>query len=130
MAALRFMLSLLMIPITLFIALSSIMGALAVYVHPETSWTIAILGLLLPATLTMNLCFVYIGQIKKKKWISVPHDTILLNIPISYLYSNFHPLLTPKTIRFASRPYNILNFKNLESNHTSIPDIVNFSESE
>ena len=129
MAALRFMLSLLMIPITLFITLSSITGALAVYVHPETSWAIAILGLLLPVTLTMNLLLCIYWAIKKKRWISVPIAAILSNIPYLLSLFQFSPSSNPENDKIRIATYNILNFKNLESNHTSIPDIVNFSES-
>lgn len=85
MAALRFMLSLLMIPITLFIALSSITGALAVYVHPETSWAIAILGLLLPVTLTMNLLLCIYWAIKKKEVDFRSHRSDPVKYPLSFI---------------------------------------------
>ncbi|WP_294139782.1 endonuclease/exonuclease/phosphatase family protein [uncultured Sanguibacteroides sp.] len=129
MAALRFMLSLLMIPITLLIALSSIMGVLAVYVHPATFWGIAVLGLLLPATLTMNLLLCIYWAVKKKRWMFVPIVTILLSIPYLLSIFQFSPFSNSENDKIRIATYNILNFKNLESNHTSIPDIVNFAES-
>lgn len=120
MAALRILLSMLMVPVTLMVTLFGIMGMLAGYIAPYTFTEFAVAGLLLPLTLLLDVILLIYWLIRKRWWILVTLGVLLLNLEFisSVLQLRFTspdaPFSEEETIKIVS--YNVRNF---HAAHTS-----------
>ena len=120
MRAFCFFLSLLLIPVTLLLAIFSVLGVSAPYISPIVFPFPAFINLALPLLLLTNLLLVLYWLVQKSRWVWVPVIAILLNF--NYILSIFQfnsQTSTPaseKNIRIAS--YNVGSFHSWENKDT------------
>lgn len=87
MRAFCFFLSLLLIPVTLLLAIFSLLGLLAPYVSPAVFTLPAFINLFLPILFLVNLVLLLYWLVQKSRWGFVPVISILLNF--NYILSVF-----------------------------------------
>ena len=128
MAALRFFLSLLMIPISILVCGAALLAFSAAWVSPVHSGLIAYAGLVMPIILVVNLLLGIYWAIKKKGWILFPVIALLINM--GYLTSIFQitfskPKVNPEKTTLQIATYNVGNFHSW-GNFSTQPQITDY----
>lgn len=121
MRALCFFLSLILIPVTLFLALLSLLGLSAAYISPAVFAFPAFINLFLPILLIINFVLLIYWIVRKSRWAFVPVISILLHF--NYILSVFQFNVRPdssdeKNIRIAT--YNVGSFRSWEKKDTQL----------
>lgn len=119
MRALCFFLSLLLVPVTLFLAAVSLLGLSASCISPEVFILPAFINLFLPVLMLINLVLLFYWLMQKSKWAIVPVISILLhfNYILAVFQVGFHSgHADEKNIRVAT--YNVGGFRSWEKKDT------------
>lgn len=118
MRAFCFFLSLLLIPVTILLAIFSLLGALAPYISPVVFSLPAFINLFLPLLLLTNLVLFLYWLVQKSRWSFIPIISILLNFNyiLSVFQCNAQSSANSETIRIAT--YNVGSFRSWEKTDT------------
>lgn len=124
MAALKFFISLLRVPLSLIAAIAGILAFMAGYISPVSSGLITYTGLGMPVILLINLGIAIYWIIYKSYWSLLSVAILILNM--GYLTSIFQisfsseqPKISAPQLRIAT--YNVGNFRSWEKQDTQHP---------
>lgn len=124
MAALRYFISLFMIPISFLMLVAGIAAYRAGEISPNESGFLILAGFALPLIILVNLIIAIFWMISKKWWAILPLSAIILNT--GYILSIFQLTFSSPEIPSNTEPlrvasYNVGKFRSWEGNNTQAP---------
>lgn len=132
MLALRYFLSLLLIPVSVMLAGCAILAFAAGWISPRESELITYAALAMPIVLVLNLIMAIYWFLKRKYWVIIPLLALLLNCGYLSSVFQFHlstTKLPPAAVPLRVATYNVGRFFSWEKQATQTP-IAGFLRSE